>query len=136
MARPRTKELTERELEVMHTFWANAPSDANGDPEGGVTASEIRDALAAGGRELAYTTVATLIRLLTDKGFLEQTKKERPFRYRPIRTFEEVSGSLLGDLIERVFGGSREQLLLRLMDHRRLSKRERQLLESILRERS
>src|SRR5688500_5931552 len=103
MARPRAKELTERELEVMHAFWGG----------GAATAQEIRDKLAQSGRDLAYTTVATLIRILCEKEFLEQLPGERPFQYQPLRSFDEVSRTLLGDLVERVFGGSREQLLLR-----------------------
>jgi BlaI family transcriptional regulator, penicillinase repressor len=123
MARPPAKELTQRELEVMHVFWDG----------GQMTAAEVRDRLAAAGRELAYTTVATLIRILTEKGFLEQTNAERPFLYRPVRTYEEVSRSLVGDLVEKVFHGSREQLLVRLLEQRRLTAKERAVLESILR---
>lgn len=121
MARP-ASELTERELEVMHVYWSRGES----------TAAEARDALAAGGRDLAYTTVATLVRILSEKGFLEAANDERPFRYRPIRSYEEVSGRLLGHVLERVFRGSREQLLIRLLDRRRLSKRERDVIRGIL----
>jgi predicted transcriptional regulator len=122
MARPRAKELTERELEVMHVFWTRGQS----------TASEVRDELAATGRDLAYTTVATLVRILAEKEFLEQTNTERPFQYRPVRDFEEVSGSIVGDLVQRVFHGSREQLLVRLLEQRRLTAKERAMLEAIL----
>lgn len=124
MARPPAKELTERELEVMHVFWMADQS----------TVAEIRDRLAAAGRDLAYTTVATLVRILSEKGFLEQTNSERPFQYRPVRSFEEVSRSILGNLVEHVFHGSREQLLVRLLAERRLTAKERSVLESILRE--
>jgi BlaI family penicillinase repressor len=124
MARPPAKELTERELEVMHVFWSRGES----------TVAEVRDQLADSGRDLAYTTVATLVRILTEKRFLEQTTSERPFQFRPVRSFEDVSGSLVGDLVDRVFRGSREQLLLRLVEQRRLSAKERAVLESILRE--
>jgi BlaI family transcriptional regulator, penicillinase repressor len=124
MARPRAKQLTERELELMHVFWRRGES----------TAAEVRDGLAAAGRDLAYTTVATLVRILAEKGFLEQMNDNRPFRYRPVRSFEEVSGSMLGDLVERVFRGSREQLLVRLLEERELSAEERTVLEALLRE--
>lgn len=124
MARPRANELTERELEVMHAFWNRGES----------TVATARDELASAGRELAYTTVATLVRILTEKGFLEQTSRDRPFVYRPIRTFEDVSGSLLGDVVQRVFHGSRELLLMRLLEQRQLTPEEREVLESILRE--
>lgn len=122
MARPPARELTERELEVMHRFWAG----------GEQTIAEARDALAAAGRDLAYTTVATLVRILTEKGYLEQTNDERPYLYRPIRSYEEVSGRLLGEVLDRVFQGSREQLLVRLVGQRRLTARERALLREIL----
>ena len=122
MARPPAKELTERELEVMHVFWKAGLS----------TAAEIREQLAATGRDLAYTTVATLIRILSDKGFLEQTNTERPFLYRPLRTFEDVSRSMVGDLVERLFRGSRELLLVRLLEERKLTAKERAVLETLV----
>ena len=122
MARPAVKELTQRELEVMHVFWTVGP--ANG--------AEVREQLAASGRHLAYTTVATLIRILSDKGFLKQTNAERPFQFRPVRSFEEVSRSMVNDLVDRLFGGSREQLLARLFDERKLTVKERAALETLL----
>ena len=124
MARPAAKELTERELEVMHVFWEH---DAQ-------TAAEVRDRLADEGRDLAYTTVATLIKILVEKSFVKQTGEQRPFIYQPIRTFDEVSRRLVGDLVSRVFQGSREELLVRLLDGKKLSAKERKLLETILHE--
>ena len=125
MARPPAKELTERELEVMHVFWKHPDA----------TAAEARDHLARAGLDRAYTTVATLVRILHDKGFLQQLNDERPFVYRAARSYEEVSGRLLGDVLDRVFRGSREQLLVRLMEHRALTSEERALLEDVLRQR-
>jgi predicted transcriptional regulator len=125
VARPKAKQLTDRELEVMHVVWTRGPS----------TVAEVRDALAEQGRDLAYTTVATLVRILTEKQFLEQTGEQRPFVFRPLRTFEEVSGSMVGDLVKQLFHGSREQLLLRLFDQKQLTEEERSLLQDILRER-
>jgi BlaI family transcriptional regulator, penicillinase repressor len=124
MARPAAKQLTERELEVMQVFWKH----------GEITAQEARDQLARAGVDRAYTTVATLIRILTEKGFLKQTTNQRPYGYRAVRSYEDVSRRLLSDLVERVFGGSREQLILRLMEHKKLSAKERARLEQILRE--
>ncbi len=124
MARPKASELTERELEIMHLFWDG----------GEQTVAAVRDKLAGEGRDLAYTTVATLTRILVEKEFLEQTNAERPFRFRAIRTFEDVSGNLLTELVKRVFGGSREQLLVRLMEQRKLTAKERAVLEDILSE--
>jgi BlaI family transcriptional regulator, penicillinase repressor len=122
MARPPARELTERELEVLQVFWKLEEA----------TAAEARDELARGGLDRAYTTVATLVRILLDKGFLSQQPGDRPFRYRPARSYEEVSRRLLGDLVERVFSGSREQLLVRLVEQKKLSAKERAALEAVL----
>ena len=124
MARPAAKELTERELEVMHVVWER----------GVATVADVRDALAAAGLDRAYTTVATLVRILADKGFLDQTNDERPFSYKASRSYQDVSKKLLRELIDRVFHGSREQLLVRLLEHKSLTKAERALLQNILRQ--
>jgi BlaI family penicillinase repressor len=52
----------------------------------------------------------------------------------PRRSYQEVSKKLLGELIERVFHGSREQLLVRLLEQKSLTKPERALLQDILRQ--
>ncbi len=124
MARPRAKELTPRELEVMQVFWDRGESSV----------ADARDELERAGRELAYTTVATLVKILHEKGFLQQTNDERPFLYQPCRSQEEVSRSLLGDLVDRLFGGSRELLLMRLFEDSKLTAEERLVLQQLLRE--
>ena len=124
MARPKAPELTERELEIMRVFW----------DEGPMTAQEVRDQLKERGPDLAYTTVATLIRILSDKGFVEQTNSERPFVYKPVRSFDEVSNKLVNHLLKQVFDGSREKLLVSLFGKQGLSKKERAALEAILEE--
>ena len=125
MGRPANRELTDRELEVMHAYWRR----------GEMTAQEARDDLAESGLERAYATVANLTRILVDKGFLEATNDQRPFRYRPVRSFDEAARSLVVDLVNRVFQGSREQLLVNVLgQRRRLSAKERALLEQVLKE--
>ena len=125
MVRPPAKELTKRELEVMHVFWK----------EGELTATDARAQLAKAGVDRAYVTVANLIRILVEKGFLKPTNDQRPFTYRAERTFESVSQSLVSDLVKRVFGGSRSQLLVNLLGNKkRLSAEERALLKQVLEE--
>lgn len=129
MARPKAPELTQRELQLMHVFWDHARGGG-----GPLTAVEARDRFADEGVDLAYTTVATLIKILVDKQHLQQTGDQRPFAYQPMRTFEDVSKRLVGDLVKRVFGGSREELLVRLFDGRKMSAKERRVLEELLQE--
>ena len=122
MARPKAKELTERELEIMHMFWQH----------GEMSIADVQLQLAESGRELAYTTVATLVKILDEKEFVKQINASRPFRYRPVKSYREVSGRLLKDLVQRVFGGSREALLMRLMEQRKLSAKEIEVLEKLM----
>lgn len=124
MARAPDPQLTQRELDVMHVYWRH----------GELTAQQARDQLAKAGTDLAYVTVANLVRILVEKDCLEATTDERPYQYRPRRSFDEVSRSLVGDLLKRVFQGSREQLLVQLLGQKRLTSRERAVLEEILKE--
>jgi len=124
MARPRVKELTQRELEIMHAFWRG----------GELTAAQVRQQLAAADRNLAYTTVATLVRILLDKGYLKQTNQRRPYTYRPARSFSDVSQRIVGDLVNRVFHGSRAALLLQLMEDDELTDAERAILQRLVEE--
>lgn len=124
MARPPDPQLTQRELDVMHVYWRH----------GELTAQQARDLLAKSGSDLAYVTVANLVRILVEKGCLAATTDERPFQYRATRSFEEISQSLVGDLLRRVFQGSREQLLVQLLGQKRLTSRERAVLADILKE--
>lgn len=124
MVRPKAKELTARELAVMRVFWQHSP----------ITAEEVRQHLVAHESNLAYVTVANVVRTLYDKGFLEATNQERPFRYQPLRTFEEVSRTLVGDLVQRLFDGSRQQFLVHMFNKRKLTKLERETLQQILNE--
>jgi len=124
MVRPPAKELTERELELMHVFWSH----------GQLSSTEARDHLAKLGIDRAYVTVANLVRLLVEKGFLEQTNDDRPFQYKPVRAFPDVSRSLVRDLVERVFHGSREELLVHVLGQKKLTAKERAVLLQILKE--
>ncbi|MFO0913386.1 MAG: BlaI/MecI/CopY family transcriptional regulator [Pirellulales bacterium] len=122
MARPKAKELTERELEVMHAFWEH----------GELSIADAQQRLDSEGRALAYTTVATLVRILCEKDFLTQTTTVRPHRFCPTRSFQDVSGRLVSDLVERVFRGSREALLVRLMEEHQLTPDERARIEQLV----
>ena len=124
MNRPPAEALTERELEVMHVFW----------DLGQQSAQAARDELDRRGRVLTYTTVATLCRILWEKGYLERIGDARPFDYKPAKSFQEVSTHFVSDLVNRVFQGSREQLLLQIIGNKKLTKQKRALLEDLLRD--
>lgn len=116
--------LTERELEVMHVFWG----------AGEITAQQARDQLEKRGRQLTYTTVANLCRVLADKGFLERCGISRPFSFKQAKSFQEVSSNLVSDLVSRLFRGSREQLVMQVMQPERLTPKKQRMLKELLQE--
>ncbi|MEM9365364.1 MAG: BlaI/MecI/CopY family transcriptional regulator [Planctomycetota bacterium] len=125
MARPKSSELTERELEVMHVFWKH----------GELTTHRVRELLVEAGTDLAYVTVANLVRILVEKQYVQAINEERPFVYKSLKSFEVVSRSFVGDLVNRVFEGSREALLVQLLGKRKkLTKAERSFLKQVLEE--
>ena len=132
MARPASEYPTELELQILKILWSREHS---------LTVREIRDALAAEGRDLAHTSVITTLGTMVEKGQLEKLDplQGKAFRFAPLLPQEEVSRKMLGDLVERVFDGSTEAVMLSLFDVSELEedelKRLRKLLNQKMRER-
>lgn len=96
-------ELTPRELDLMEILWARGPS----------TVSEVQGALSD---ELAYTTVLTMLRIMEGKGYLSRTREGRADRYAPEVKRRAAEKGALGRVTERLFWGSPEELLIRLVE--------------------
>lgn len=126
MVRPKEKELTQRELEIMHVFWEH----------GELSAIQVRDYLENAGLKRAYPTIANIVRALCEKSLLTQTNDERPFTYTSAKSHDDIAKSLVGDLVDRVFFGSREKLLLGMFGSKKLTAKERAALEKLLKESS
>ena len=94
--------LTRRELDVMAVVWA----------QGSATVGEVRDGLP---EKLAYTTVLTVLRGLDAKGYLRHEEDGRAFRYFPLIEPGQAADALLPRLVHKIFSGSRELLLARLV---------------------
>ena len=85
-------------------------------------------------REIAYTTVMTMMRILKRKNYLRRTLQGRAYTYYPTRPKEEVIHSMVLEFVERVFNGSAESLLAFLLqvgdfDHPKLLEVARRALE-------
>ena len=78
-------------------------------------------------RQIAYTTVMTMMRILERKGHLKVSRADRAYVYRPARPRQRVLGEMVREFIDRVFGGSAEPLVQHLV-------RDRHLTEDDLRE--
>lgn len=78
----------------------------------------VRDVLAALSpqRDLAYTSAATILRILDDKGFVASTKSGKSLIYKPELAKDTYQSRSLKDLSAKLFGGAPEALVARLVD--------------------
>ena len=108
MARPASQHPTELELLILKLLCESSPQ----------TARQIRDALAHRGRDLAHTSVITTLQKMVEKQQLDQLApvEGKAFRFEPLITDQQVGRGMLGDLVERVFDGSAEAVMLSLFD--------------------
>jgi predicted transcriptional regulator len=113
MTRQKSRRLTDLELEVMHVVW---------ELERG-TVRQVYEVLGER-RQIAYTTVMTMMNILEEKEYLKRSKQGRAYVYEPVRPKEEVLSSMVDDFVSRVFEGSAQPLVLGLLRDRKLSKRE------------
>ena len=108
MIRKKVDRLTPLELEIMTVLWET----------GAANVQTVQQHLA---RELAYTTVQTMLNVLHRKGKVKRTLKERAYFYRPAISRQQVVGQTMKDIIDRLFGGSAESLVMSLVETRHLT---------------
>lgn len=106
MARSASDHPTELELGILKVLWRKSPR----------TVEEVRETLAAEGRELSHSSVITVMNIMVRKEYLERTKSGRAFEFSPLVAEEDVGRGMLSDLMTRVFDGSASTLMLRLLE--------------------
>ena len=121
MARQKTPHLTPLELEIMHVLWN----------EGASNVQAVQQHLE---RELAYTTVQTMLNILHRKGQVKRTLKDRAYFYSPVVSRSHVVGNHLSDLVERLFGGSAESLVMSLVETKHLTPKKLARLQKLIEE--
>ena len=106
----RAAQLTRLELQIMQVLWESGAS----------TVQTVQQKLP--GEALAYTTVQTMLNILQKKGKVKRKLVGKAYEYRPVLSRERALREAAGDLIERVFGGSVDALLMSLVKNRQLDK--------------
>ena len=101
--------LTPLELEIMSVLWTTGPANVQ----------RVQAALT--GRELAYTTVQTMLNVLHRKGRVKRQLKDRAYVYRPVLSRQKAVTQAVGEMLDRFFGGSADSLVLNLVEARRLT---------------
>jgi BlaI family penicillinase repressor len=124
MPRPRHEQPTPAELEILKILWER------GGPASVRQVLEIvnRDARAP----RAYTSVMSLLNVMTDKGILRRAPYGRAFLYEPVLPREQTLRSLLGETLERVYNGSASLLVAHLLDQSRPTVDELDQIRSLL----
>ena len=79
-------------------------------------------------RDVAYTTVLTMMKILEQKGYVKKTRAEKAFVYRPARPRAQVLGGMVREFLDRVFDGASRPMLLHLVREAKLSEKERKAL--------
>ena len=115
--------LTPQELAIMKVVWRLESA----------TVRDVYEALRAR-RQIAYTTVMTMMRILEEKGYLKKTASERAHVYRPAKPRHQVLGAMLRDFVDRVFDGASDAVLVHLARDNRLTDRQRQIVKKMLEE--
>jgi predicted transcriptional regulator len=105
MPRPKEEQPTAGELEVLKVLWERGPS----------TVREVMDVLNEV-RPRAYTSVMSLLNVMTEKRLVVREPQGRAFVYRPKNDRGRTLRRMVGDLLGRAFEGSTSQLVAHLLD--------------------
>lgn len=119
MPRKKSDSLTGREAEIMAILWRHGPSSAEA----------IRAEMSGDPHD---SSVRTFLRVLEEKGQVTHSLRGRAYVYRPRARQTTAQRKAVQALLSRLFGGSAENLVLRLVEDEEISPAElRELAESL-----
>jgi BlaI family transcriptional regulator, penicillinase repressor len=121
LARRKTEHLTPLELEIMHVLWEH----------GAANVQSVQRNLK---RELAYTTVQTVLNILHRKGKVQRALKHRAYFYESVVSRNHVTREHMSDIVDRLFGGSAESLVMSLVETKQLTPKKLARLQKLLEE--
>lgn len=116
--------LTEVELELMNAIWKTDEC----------TIRDVVDRLPKE-RRLAYTSVATMMKILEEKGFLRSQAKEKTHTFRALVPREEYEKRTLNHVAAKLFEGSPSSMVMKLLDEAKLTREELKAIQKTLEER-
>lgn len=105
---------TDAELAILRVLWERQPCKVR----------DVHAALAAAGKELAYTTVLTTLQIMTEKKLVLRDDRSRAHVYRAATPRPKAQKQLVDDFVERAFGGAAGELVLHALAGRKASPEE------------
>ena len=115
--------LSGRQLAIMRVLW-----DC-----GEATVAQVQQNLDLE-RPLAYSTVATVMSRMKQKGLLTHRAEGRVFHYRPTVTEDGIGTSMVGEMVERIFGGSPADLVSHLLESKQVDAGELDRIKRLVRQ--
>jgi BlaI family transcriptional regulator, penicillinase repressor len=108
MPRRKSEQMTPLELEIMQVLWETGPASVQ------MVQKQLK-------RELAYTTVQTMLTVLHRKKKVNRTLKDKAYIYKPTVSRTKFTGHAVREFIDRMFGGSAEGLVMSLLQEKHLT---------------
>ena len=115
--------FTDSELEIIKVVWK----------KGEATVDDVTEALSKGKRR-KYVTILTMMRILERKGFLTHRVDKRTYVYSPTVSEERAKANILKQLSKKLFDGSKEMLLVTLLDSEKMSPEEISRIKQLVEE--
>ena len=113
--------LGDLQLRILQVLW----------PQPGATVAQVKEGLGVES-DLAYTTVATMLRKMEARGLVSHREEGRSFLYTAAVAEEEVSRGFGAHLVERLFEGSLTDAVSHLLTTREVSRDELDELERLI----
>jgi predicted transcriptional regulator len=117
----KTQKPTDAELAILHVLWDLGPA----------TVRQVHDALSRQ-RDLGYTTVLKLMQIMSEKGLVARDQSQRSHIYRAKKPREQTQAQLVGDLLNKAFGGSAARLVMSALAHKPASRQELKEIKRLL----
>jgi predicted transcriptional regulator len=112
---------TDAELAILNVLWERGPS----------TVREVHDEISRS-HDTGYTTVLKLLQIMTDKGLVVRDESQRAHVYSTRESEQRTQRQLVGDLIDRAFGGSPAKLVMQALSATRASAEELTQIRALL----
>ncbi|MDX1642146.1 MAG: BlaI/MecI/CopY family transcriptional regulator [Balneolaceae bacterium] len=113
--------LGETEMEILNIVW----------DLGEASVADVREKILKY-RQVAYTTVMTIMKNLADKEYLKYRKDGLSYIYSAAVKPEDVRYSLINRLVDKVFQGSPKDLVQTLVKNENLSEEERREIKKMI----
>jgi predicted transcriptional regulator len=112
---------TASELEILRVLWSEGPS----------TVRDVQERLNRT-KPMGYTTVLKLMQIMAEKGLVARNEDQRAHVYEAACRQQETQQQLVGDLVDRAFGGSASELVMQALAAKRASPEELAEIRRIL----